>query len=39
MMFLVYIDELATVLRKHGISVHLFAGDVKLYLKKPPVFQ
>jgi len=28
-----YINELATILRKHGISVHLFADDVKLYLK------
>jgi len=32
-MFLAYINELATILRKHGISVHLFADDVKLYLK------
>jgi len=33
MMFLVYINELAAILRKHGISVQLFADDVKLYLK------
>ena len=32
-MFVAYINELATILRKHGISVHLFADDVKLYLK------
>jgi len=32
-MFLAYINELATMLRKHGISVHLFADDVKLYLR------
>ena len=33
MMFLAYINELATIFRKHGISVQLFADDVKLYLK------
>ena len=32
MMFLAYINELAAILRKHGISVQLFADDVKLHL-------
>ena len=33
MMFLAYVNELAAILRKHGISVQLFADDIKLYLK------
>jgi len=32
LMFLVYINELATVLERYGIKVKLFADDVKLYL-------
>jgi len=32
-LILAYINELATILRKHGISVHVFADDVKIYLK------
>jgi len=32
-MFLAYINKLAAILHKHGIFVHLFADDVKLYLK------
>jgi len=32
-MFLVYINELATVLEKYGIKIKLFADDVKLYVQ------
>ena len=34
MMFLAYINELATILRKHGISVQLFADDVSKNSKR-----
>jgi len=33
LMFLVCINELATVLERYGIKVKLFAHDVKLYLQ------
>ena len=33
LMFLVYINELATVLEKYGIKIKLFADDVKLYVQ------
>jgi len=33
LMFLVYINELATVLEKYGIKIILFADDVKLYVQ------
>ena len=32
-MFLVYINELIYVLEEHGITVKLFADDVKMYAK------
>ena len=32
-MFLVYINELATVLEKYGIKIKLLADDVKLYVQ------
>jgi len=32
-LFLVYIDELAKLLKSHGIIVKLFADDVKVYLQ------
>jgi len=30
-MYLVYIDELAQLLERHGVTGKLFADDVKLY--------
>ena len=33
LMFLVYINELIYVLEEHGITVKLFADDVKMYAK------
>lgn len=33
LMFLVYINELATSLENHGIKIKLFADDVKLYIQ------
>jgi len=32
-MFLVYINELISILENHGIRVKVFADDVKMYLK------
>jgi len=32
-MFLVYIDELAQLLECHGVTVKLFADDVKVYIQ------
>ena len=32
-MFLIYIDELAKLLKSHGIIAKLFADDVKVYVK------
>jgi len=33
LMFLVYINDLATVFERYGIKVKLFADDVKLYIQ------
>jgi len=33
LMFLIFIDELAEILASFGITVKMFADDVKLYLK------
>jgi len=33
LMFLVYINELISILENHGIRVKVFADDVKMYLK------
>jgi len=32
-MFLIFINELISLLENHGIKVKLFADDVKLYLR------
>jgi len=32
-MFLVYIDDFAQLLERHGVTVKLFADDVKVYLQ------
>jgi len=32
-MFIIFIDNLAKLLENYGISIKLFADDVKLYLK------
>ena len=32
-MFLIYIDELAKLLKSHGIIAKLFADDVKVYVE------
>jgi len=32
-MFLIYINELVTLLNSFGVKVKLFADDVKLYIK------
>ena len=32
-MFLIYIDELAKLLKSHGITAKLFADDVKVYVE------
>jgi len=32
LMFVIYINELIEILRRHGVHVKLFADDVKLYL-------
>jgi len=31
-MFLIYIDELARLLKNHGVEAKLFADDVKVYV-------
>jgi len=33
LMFLIFINELISLLEQHGINVKLFADDVKLYLR------
>ena len=33
LMFLIFINELISLLENHGIKVKLFADDVKLYLR------
>ena len=33
LMFLVYINELISILEQHGIKVKVFADDVKMYFK------
>jgi len=33
LLFLIYINELTTILEKYGIKVKLFADDVKLYVQ------
>jgi len=32
LMYVIYINELIEIVRKHGVCVKLFADDVKLYL-------
>jgi len=31
-MFLIYINELATILENYGVKIKLFADDAKLYI-------
>ena len=31
--FLMFVDELAKILERHGVVVRLFADDVKIYLE------
>ena len=32
-MFLIYIDDLAKLLERHGVTAKLFADDVKVYIE------
>jgi len=32
-MFLIYIDDLAKLLERHGVTAKLFADDIKVYIE------